>query len=875
MTAQSSTVGYGPSSLLKIFDGDVNNYEIWEESFMAAIRLKGLHFAFERYENQRPEGFDVASAKYSIYDYLAICLDRTSLGLIKRKAKDDGVEAMKELRKYYLRETSQRIHSYWRTFINCKMEDRSVAVYLAQIDETIASLTEAGEKISDILTVTVVLNGLPQKFENFVDIANQRHPPYKYEELKIALLNQEEIKKKETKETESVMAIRNFDRKYKPKCFIRKKPDHIASDCPLKKDRKNFNQKYCEYHKSKSHNTSECRNVDRHNQNQSRPRQNVNSASSVNGDLYDNEFSFHVNTECNRIQDKEMDNDLMLVDSGCTSHIEKEKSKFVAFDESFRQESHCLQLADGHKSRNSVKGIGTVKEVVCDGNGVKRHVTLGETMYISNFSQDILSVYKSVKSGHTNTFSPEGSTLTTKNGTVFNIIEKDKLYYIRRNGQTVNKDECNSVQANCGKHSLKQWHRILGHCNVSDIKKLVNVVDGMEITNFDDFECVTCILGKMTDTISRKPRKRATRCLDLVHCDLVGPINPVSREGYRYGINFVEDYSGAVKIYFLKEKSDAALALKKFIADTSSYGNICRLRCDNGTEFTGNAFRTVCLDNKIKMEFSSPRSPHQNGTAERNHRTIYSMARCLLLEAKLPKSMWTYAVRMAVNIRNRCFNNRTGVTPLELLTGRRPNLSKMNVFGTKCFAHDTEAGKLDPRCKEGVFVGHDSESPAYLVYFPSTQSVKRIRNVKFTSQIPEIMVQTQKASEPQIIEISEPSKSIGLPESSNISSEMEVSEEADETNNSEDERYPSRERKRSPYLNDYVTNVTHETFIHHCYRTSVQEIPNNYEEAVSSPMSQKWKRAMDEEVQSLKDNNTYELTELPEGQKLAAGGYMH
>ena len=104
-----------------------------------------------------------------------------------------------------------------------------------------------------------------------------------------------------------------------------------------------------------------------------------------------------------------------------------------------------------------------------------------------------------------------------------------------------------------------------------------------------------------------------------------------------------------------------------------------------------------------------------------------------------------------------------------------------------------EAGKLDPRCKEGVFVGHDSESPAYLVYFPSTQSVKRIRNVKFTSQIPEIMVQTQKASEPQIIEISEPSKSIGLPESSNISSEMEVSEEADGSNNSEDESYPSCE----------------------------------------------------------------------------------
>ena len=197
MSVQTPTLGYGPSSLLKTFDGDANNYEIWEESFMAALRLKGLHLAFDRYARQRSDDFDLNAAKQSIYDYLAICLDRTSLVLIKRKAKDDGVEAMKELRKYYLRETSQRIHNNWRTFINCRMEDRSVTAYLAQIDETIATLTEAGEKISDSLTVTVVLNGLPPKFANFVDIANQRHPPYKYEELKIALLNQEGVKNKD------------------------------------------------------------------------------------------------------------------------------------------------------------------------------------------------------------------------------------------------------------------------------------------------------------------------------------------------------------------------------------------------------------------------------------------------------------------------------------------------------------------------------------------------------------------------------------------------------------------------------------------------------------------------------------------------------
>jgi hypothetical protein len=56
------------------------------------------------------------------------------------------------------------------------------------------------------------------------------------------------------------------------------------------------------------------------------------------------------------------------------------------------------------------------------------------------------------------------------------------------------------------------------------------------------------------------------------------------------------------------------------------------------------------------------------------------MARCLLLEANLPKMMWTYAVMESAYIRNRCFNDRLGKTPYEALTGLKPNLSNMHVF---------------------------------------------------------------------------------------------------------------------------------------------------------------------------------------------------
>ena len=42
---------------------------------------------------------------------------------------------------------------------------------------------------------------------------------------------------------------------------------------------------------------------------------------------------------------------------------------------------------------------------------------------------------------------------------------------------------------------------------------------------------------------NRKPDKRAENVLDLVHCDQAGPIEPMTKEGYRYVLLFVDDYS--------------------------------------------------------------------------------------------------------------------------------------------------------------------------------------------------------------------------------------------------------------------------------------------------------------------------------------------
>ena len=207
-------------------------------------------------------------------------------------------------------------------------------------------------------------------------------------------------------------------------------------------------------------------------------------------------------------------------------------------------------------------------------------------------------------------------------------------------------------------------------------------------------------------------------------------------------------------VSFLKQKSDTLEATLKFLADiTRPFGKIKRMRSDNGTEFKSNQFESLLRKNLIKHETSAPYSPHQNGTAERMWRSLFEMARCLLLESELPKSLWTYAVMTAAYIKSRCFNSRLGKTPYEALIGERPDFSlrKMHIFGSTCYAYVQNAKKLEARSKEGVFVGYDKESPAYSQLSANGHSRKRtvllkdaFSNPRLTSQSNSVFTHSRK-----------------------------------------------------------------------------------------------------------------------------------
>ena len=223
------------------------------------------------------------------------------------------------------------------------------------------------------------------------------------------------------------------------------------------------------------------------------------------------------------------------------------------------------------------------------------------------FKPYIFSLQVATKSGAHISFERDNCQLIYPNGAVFNITQRGHLYYLK-----------NIIFARNANYNLYTWHKILGHCNESDIKKLPNLVKGMKIKPTPDYALNRdiCVSGKMSNDRNKTLDCKATKILALVHNDLGGPIQPLAKDGYKYVINFIDDYSGLTMLYLLKHKSDTLLATKKYLADIAPYDHVKCLWAENRTEFTSEPFQWLLVLNRPKHEQSAPYSPHQNGTTE-------------------------------------------------------------------------------------------------------------------------------------------------------------------------------------------------------------------------------------------------------------------
>jgi hypothetical protein len=96
--------------------------------------------------------------------------------------------------------------------------------------------------------------------------------------------------------------------------------------------------------------------------------------------------------------------------------------------------------------------------------------------------------------------------------------------------------------------------------------------------------CIACAQGKLCKKQFKFSQNRATDLLELVHSDLVGPMEVPSVSGMKYILTFVDGCSRNIFVYYLKHKSDVVSKFKAFktFAENQTGKRFKILRTDYG-----------------------------------------------------------------------------------------------------------------------------------------------------------------------------------------------------------------------------------------------------------------------------------------------------
>ena len=401
-------------------------------------------------------------------------------------------------------------------------------------------------------------------------------------------------------------------------------------------------------------------------------------------------------------------------------------------------------------------------------------------------------------------------------------------------------------------------------------------------------KCEPCQLGKQLKISHKKvPDVNTSKVLELLHMDLMGPIQVESLNGKRYIFVCVDDFSRFSWVNFLREKSDTfdafkTLCMKLCVEKDCGIGKIVRIRSDHGKQFENAMYDEFCKSKGIAHEFSAPKTPQQNGVVERKNRSLSEMARAMLNSKKLSKRLWAEAINTACYTINRVFlRPGTAKTPYELWKGKKPNVSHFHIFGSTCFIlRDREhIGKFDAKSDIGVFLGYSINSRAYRVYNMRTQTVMESANVvvddfkdfsEYSTEEPiSSLFEASGAADPQNVATStgaveatmeNVAPSIEEPETSTMnehrhsitdqiqrepSSRVKLNHPADLILGNLDESMVTRRR---------YTNLIH--FV--CFVSLIE--PKNVKEALGD---EAWILAMQEELDQFTRNNVWKLVPRP------------
>ncbi|CAI7758727.1 unnamed protein product [Closterium sp. NIES-53] len=465
------------------------------------------------------------------------------------------------------------------------------------------------------------------------------------------------------------------------------------------------------------------------------------------------------------------------------------------------------------------------------------------------------------------------------------------------------------ASATSGQADWETWHRRLAHMAVSTLEVMhkEKCVHGLQLQRDGAHygSCEACMQNKFARFPFPCAEGSAKAPLEVVHMDLVGPMRTEGTGGVLYFLTMVDEWSRFTWARPLSKKSDAAAAIKEDwlpMVERQAMRLVKVLRSDQGGEFLGVEFTKFLKKNGIWHQLTCPGTPQQNGIAECANRTIGEAAKSLLGAAGMPYKFWPEAVCHVITIKNRVLTHVGDKhwVPYERWLGKKPSIDMLRVWGCMglVMVPKEQRHKLEVAAVWAVHLGMAPDSKGWLMWDPKSKRTLVSRDVKF---VEDVMYKDWQQQQQQVqigLRLQEIERSAveevqlhleDLPGSELTSDhtgggEQQVSGPAaeegleDESARVDSPSQPepaatakvtkrSVQRGASPHGQQIATREKRVAAAPSRLKYSHLGGPKQVEEALSGPQKEEWKAAMDAEFNSLIENGTWELVELPEGRR--------
>ncbi|CAI7809143.1 unnamed protein product [Closterium sp. NIES-54] len=235
-------------------------------------------------------------------------------------------------------------------------------------------------------------------------------------------------------------------------------------------------------------------------------------------------------------------------------------------------------------------------------------------------------------------------------------------------------------------HETLLWHHRLGHPSLPRLRGMASrtLVSGLprslpHLPPRPAPTCVPSVEGRQRAAPHSSTFPPTEAPLQTLHMDVWGPARVRGQGHERYFLLVVDDYSRYTTIFPLRSKGDVTEVLIDWIRGarrqlSERFGSdlpVLRLHLDRGGEFSSDLLRAFCRAEGIRLTFTLPASPQQNGIAERRIGMVMDVARTSMIHAVAPHFLWPFAVQYAahhINLQPRVSLPET--TPTLRWTGR-------------------------------------------------------------------------------------------------------------------------------------------------------------------------------------------------------------